>query len=64
MKMYSWAVWKNCRIVGYVEAYSEYDANIKAVNKYGRDIFLERSIVSANPTDLARVAVVSENLKS
>lgn len=64
MKMYSWAVWKNCRIVGYVEAYSEYDANLKATNKYGRDIFLERSIVSANPSDLARVAVVSETLKS
>lgn len=64
MKMYSWAVWKNCRIVGYVEAYSEYDANLKATAKYGRDIFLERSIVSANPTDLARVAVVSETLKS
>ena len=64
MQMYSWTVWKNCRIVGYVEAYSEYDANLKATRQYGRDIFLERSVVSANPTDLARVAVVSETLKS
>lgn len=64
MQMYSWAVWKNCRIAGYVEAYSEYDAYIKANNKYGCDIFLERSLVSANPTDLAGVAVVSETLKS
>ncbi len=64
MQMYSWAVWKNCRMVGYVEAYSEYDANLKATRQYGRDIFLERSVVSANPTDLARVAVVSETLKS
>lgn len=64
MQMYSWTVWKNCRIVGYVEAYSEYDANLKATTQYGRDIFLERSIVSANPTDLAGVAVVSETLKS
>ena len=64
MQMYSLAVWKNCRMVGYVEAYSEYDANLKATRQYGRDIFLERSVVSANPTDLARVAVVSETLKS
>ena len=64
MQMYSWTVWKNCRIVGYVEAYSEYDANLKATTKYGRDIFLERSVVSANPADLAGVAVVSETLKS
>jgi hypothetical protein len=48
-------------MVGYVEAYSEYDANLKATTKYGRDIFLERSVVSANPADLAGVAVVSEN---
>ena len=64
MQMYSWTVWKNCRIVGCVEAYSEYDANLKATTQYGRDIFLERSVVSANPTDLAGVAVVSETLKS
>ena len=64
MQMYSWAVWKNCRMVGYVEAYSEYDANLKATRQYGRDIFLERSVVSANHADLARVAVVSETLKS
>jgi hypothetical protein len=43
MILYNWAVYKNCRIVGYVAAYSEYEATLKANAKYGRDIFLQRS---------------------
>ena len=43
MILYNWAVYKQCRIVGYVAAYSEYEATLKANAKYGRDIFLQRS---------------------
>lgn len=43
MILYNWAVYKNCRIVGYVSAYSEYEATVKAHTKYGRNIFLQRS---------------------
>jgi len=43
MILYNWEVYKNCRIVGYVAAYSEYDALRKAQAKYGKDIFLQRS---------------------
>ena len=43
MILYNWAVYKNCRIVGYVAAYSEYEAVLKANTKYGKDIFLRRS---------------------
>jgi hypothetical protein len=46
MILYNWEVYKNCRIVGYVAAYSEYDALRKAQTKYGQDIFLQRSPVA------------------
>ena len=63
---YVWAVWKNCRLVGYVQAYSELQALSMANKTYGRHLFIERSTysVSGNPTDLAGVAVVSENTGS
>lgn len=64
MKMYNWAVWKNCRLVGYVAAYGEWDALRAAKIKYGDNIFLERekSVVLANPSDLGSVGVVSEKV--
>lgn len=40
MKLYNWAVWKNCRLVGYVTAYGEWDAMREAKLKFGDDIFL------------------------
>lgn len=46
MILYNWAVYKNCRIVGYVAAYSGYEATLKANAKYGKDIFLQRSPVA------------------
>lgn len=43
MTEYVWAVWKECRLVGYVKAYSEYSALQKAEKEYGKRIFLERT---------------------
>lgn len=42
MQKYTWAVWKQCRMVGYVQAYSEWDAMKIAKNRFGTDIFIER----------------------
>jgi hypothetical protein len=43
MKLYTWAVVKDCRIVGYVRAYSEWDALSAAKRKYGEHLFVERT---------------------
>jgi hypothetical protein len=45
MNEYLWAVWKDCRLVGYVKAYSEYSATQKAEKEYGSRFFLERTAV-------------------
>ena len=42
MKNHIWAVWKRCRLQGYVEAYGQWDALKKAEEKFGKDIFLVR----------------------
>ena len=42
MSPYTWMVRKDCRLVGYVLAYSERDALIKAQDKYGCNLFVER----------------------
>jgi hypothetical protein len=42
MIQYNWAVWKNCRLVGYVVAYSEMEAIRKAESQFGKSFFLER----------------------
>lgn len=43
MEPYHWVVVKDCRRVGYVLAYSEYEAMIKAKDKYGDRLFVERT---------------------
>lgn len=43
MTLYTWAVVKECRIVGYVKAYSEWDALKMANTKYGQQLFVERT---------------------
>jgi hypothetical protein len=40
--MYTWAVVQDCRLVGYVRAYSEWDAMKMAEMKYGSRLFVER----------------------
>jgi len=49
---YCWRVIKNNRFVGYVVSFSQFDAIRKATEKYGRDVWVERLLVSPNPTDL------------
>lgn len=43
MTEYLWEVWKNCRMVGYVKAYSEHSAMEKAGKEYGSNFFLLRT---------------------
>lgn len=38
----SWRVFKHGRFIGYVVAFSSYDAYQKAKNKYGNDIRIEQ----------------------
>lgn len=40
---YNWAVWENCRMVGYVRSPSEMDALRKAKEKFGNNVFIERT---------------------
>lgn len=42
MTLYTWAVIQDCRLVGYVRAYSEWDAVRMAEKKYGSRFFVER----------------------
>ena len=42
MKAYTWMVWKRNRLVGYVVAYSEWEAYAKAAREYGSEFYLER----------------------
>lgn len=42
MKPYTWMVWKRNRLVGYVIAYSEWDAYKFAAKEYGSEFYLER----------------------
>ena len=50
MKMYSWAIWKNCRLVEYVNAYSEWDALKIAKIRHGDNVFVERMVLCGSPT--------------
>lgn len=43
VKNHIWAVWKRCRLAGYVEAYGQWDALKKAEEKFGKEIFLVRN---------------------
>lgn len=45
MKPYTWMVWKKNRLVGYVIAYSEWDAYAKASKEYGSDFYIERTYI-------------------
>lgn len=39
---FAWRVFKDNRFIGYVVAFSQYDAYNKAKDKYGNNIWLER----------------------
>ena len=40
----SWRVYQHGRFVGYVVSFSQYDAWIKAKDKYGSDLRIERVV--------------------
>ena len=42
MREYTWLVWQNNRLVGYVTAYSEWDAYAKASKMFGSHFYIER----------------------
>lgn len=42
--VYTWAVWKNNRLVGYVKSVSEWDAIRAAHAKYGTGLYVERCL--------------------
>lgn len=43
MVEYTWAVWKDCRLAGYIQAFSELEALKKASELYGSRVFVERT---------------------
>lgn len=43
MVEYTWAVWKDCRLVGYIKAFGEIEALRKANELYGSRVFVERT---------------------
>ena len=50
MKPFTWMVWKRNRLVGYVVAYSEWDAYKIAAKEYGSEFYLERPWVEQRKT--------------
>ena len=42
MNPYTWMVWKKNRLVGYIVAYSEWEAYAKAAKEYGSEFYIER----------------------
>lgn len=42
MKEYTWMIWQNNRLVGYVTAYSEWEAYAKAAKMVGSSFYIER----------------------
>lgn len=42
MKPYTWMVWKKNRLVGYVIAYTEWEAYKIAAKYYGSDFYVEQ----------------------
>jgi hypothetical protein len=44
--MYTWRVWKNNRFAGYVESPSEIDAYLRAKEKFGEYILVERVVLA------------------
>lgn len=49
MILYTWAVWQNNRLVGYVESSSEWNAIRLAHSKYGSCLYVERCLFGVGP---------------
>jgi len=41
--MYVWRVWKNNRFAGYVTSASQFEAYVKATEKYGQNVWVEKT---------------------
>jgi|DEB3_MinimDraft_2_1074329.scaffolds.fasta_scaffold00194_20 hypothetical protein len=48
MVEYTWQVWKDNRFVGYVLAFGQWEALAKAKEKYGENLYVERSWLEKN----------------
>lgn len=48
--VYTWAVWKDNRLVGYVRSYSEWDAIRLAHSQYGIGLYVERCLEHVGQT--------------
>ena len=56
--MIMYYVWKRCRLAGYVNAHSDSDALTKAKNRFGEELFVERTgwnFSNENLTQLTRL---------
>jgi hypothetical protein len=42
MDEFTWMVWQNNRLVGYVTAFSEWEAYAKAAKMFGSNFYVER----------------------
>lgn len=51
MNLYTWAVVKECRLVGYIKALSEREALRMAEKQYGYNLFVERVNLHQPVTD-------------
>ena len=45
---YTWMVWQNNRLVGYVMAFSEWEAYRKAADMFGSHFYIERPFTADN----------------
>lgn len=50
MTHYVWMVWKDCRLAGYIKAYSEREALVKSKEKFGDRTFVERAAWTQEPS--------------
>jgi hypothetical protein len=41
--MYVWRVWKDNRFAGYVTSPSQFEAYVKATEKYGQNVWVEKT---------------------
>lgn len=52
--MYIWRVWKDSRFAGYVSSPSQFEAYIRAIDQFGKNVWVEKTVeyrVVYNPND-------------
>jgi len=58
MILYTWAVWQNNRLVGYVESSSEWNAIRLAHSKYGSCLYVERCLMGVGPKTKEKICQI------